>query len=308
MTIHDLFAPFADELQLLPSPRVPNPPLIEWTSAFGDFFFRVKGAEPEILWCVLGRGAPPKRPLSAVRRATLQKYLSPAYAGRTFFRVVPFEDGDDWALVRPKRALVKSPSQDKGAIWHWKADFGNGMNQLDWLGQPLAPLQNWLAEKPTRDLDIARAFACLGNDARIWSVYIGAEGVHERWKTLVPALQKLSFDPASELPRTTWRLREHGRTVTVVSDWTPQPFAIPDAANKLLGVLGKQSPLQCHQSRWRGIGVRGKEQLRSSPTFIVEAPSHHERLEAALLWRDFAAEIGKRDEIEPLLRELLAAG
>ena len=116
MKITDLFAPFADELQLGPSARLANPPLVEWTSGWGDLFFRPKGADTEIVWCVLGRSAPAKRPLSRARLATLNKYLSQAYAGRTFFRVVPFSDGDDWTLVRPKRALVKSPLQKKAAF------------------------------------------------------------------------------------------------------------------------------------------------------------------------------------------------
>ena len=114
MKITDLFAPFPDELQIAATPRVPTPPRVEWASAWSDLFFRVKGTDPRITWCVLGRGAPEKRPLSKARLETLNKYLSAAYSGRTFFRVVPFADGDDWALVRPKRALVKSPVQRQG--------------------------------------------------------------------------------------------------------------------------------------------------------------------------------------------------
>lgn len=68
----------------------------------------------------------------------------------------------------------------------------------------------------------------------------------------------------------------------------------------------REIPLQLHQSRWRDIGIRGKETLRLPPKFIVDSPSQHQRLEAALLWRDFAREIGKTAEIEPLLRELMS--
>ncbi len=53
MNIRDLFVPFEDELQLLPTKRAPSPPVVEWHSAFGDLFFRFKDAEPEILWCDL---------------------------------------------------------------------------------------------------------------------------------------------------------------------------------------------------------------------------------------------------------------
>lgn len=147
MKITDLFAPFPDELQLAATPSLSNPPLIEWTSGFGDLFFRIQGAGLQIVWCVLGRGAPAKRPLSRARLATLNKYVSAAYAGRTFFRVVPFSDGDDWALVRPKRALVKSPTQPQGAIWQWSANFPAPNGQIEWLSQSL----EWFEKLADRD-------------------------------------------------------------------------------------------------------------------------------------------------------------
>jgi len=305
VNIRDLFVPFEDELQLLPSKRVPAPPLIEWKSAFGDFFFREKGADPQILWCVLGRGAPPKRPLSKQRLDTLKGYVSPAYASRTFFRVVPFADGDDWALVRPKRALVKSPAQPMGAIWQWRATLGDGQKEMVWLNQPLAWFEEWLREQSSRELDLAREIAPLGADARMWALFTGPR---DKWEVLVPALQKLVFDVSemsSEKAASTWRLSPHGRFVTLRPDWTPTESPLPEASLKLITILVGQLPLQFYRSRWRSIGIRGKEQTLVIPSFSIQAPSFHERLEAALLWRDFAREIGKEDEIEPLLRELM---
>jgi hypothetical protein len=67
MNIRDLFVPFEDELQLLPSKRVAEPPLIEWRTAFGDLFFRIKGADPEITWCDLAYSVSSKRPLTAFK-------------------------------------------------------------------------------------------------------------------------------------------------------------------------------------------------------------------------------------------------
>ena len=195
MKITDLFAPFPDELQLAATPRVSSPPRVEWASAWGDLFFRVKGADPQITWCVLGRGAPAKRPLSRARSATLHKCLSAAYAGRTFFRVVPFEGGDDWALVRPKRALVKSPVQRKGAIWQWRANFPAPDGELEWLSQPLNWFENWLSEEPKQGLEFARSFARVAEEKRRdWSAKEASSVVRSHWEHLLPALQKLSWD------------------------------------------------------------------------------------------------------------------
>ncbi len=192
MKIHDLFVPFDDELQLLPSPRVSRPPLIEWKSAFGDLFFRIKGEEPTILWCDLGYTITPKRPLPANRGATLAKRLSRAFNGRTFFRVVPFSTGDDWALVRPKRALVKSPLPRRTPTrWSRNADFADGQKQIEWLSQPFSALQTWLEEHRDVELELARAFAPLDEEARAWAPFVGEEGARSKWQQLVPALQKL---------------------------------------------------------------------------------------------------------------------
>ena len=198
MKITDLFAPFPDTLHLAATPRLSNPPLIEWTSGFGDLFFRIQGADPQIVWCILGRGAPAKRPLSQQRLATLNKYISAAYAGRTFFRVVPFSDGDDWALVRPKRALVKSAVQRKGAIWHWKANFPAPQGQIAWMSQPLEWFENWLSENADGDLQAARAFARLNDDERKWTDLTRDLETPEKWDALVPALQKLSYHETDE--------------------------------------------------------------------------------------------------------------
>ncbi len=298
MTIRDLFAPFEDELQLLPSPRNPNPPLIEWRAAFGDFFFRVKGMEPEVLWCDLGYTITSKRPLPPARRATLVKRVSRAYAGRTFFRVVPFEDGGDWALVRPKRALVKSPAQTDAAIWQWKSDFAQGQTHLAWLSSDLAWFENWVAQQPSDEREQARAFSRMDAHARQWSPYVGEPRTDEKWKVLVPALQKLVLGPKAEKPTTTW-IGARGTTVVLFPEWTYLKARHSGPAQRLFEVLVSTLPLHFQQSNWRGL------RPHSAPTFVIEPSSQHERLEAALLWRDFGREIDQSDKVEPLLRKLL---
>jgi len=120
MNIRDLFVPFEDELQLLPSKRVAEPPLIEWKTAFGDLFFRIKGADPEMTWCDLAYSVSPKRPLTVFKNEQITRRLSKSWDARLLYRVVPFEDGDDWALIRMGRFLVRSPSQKLPARWRGK--------------------------------------------------------------------------------------------------------------------------------------------------------------------------------------------
>lgn len=302
MNIRDLFVPFEDELQLLPSKRVPAPPLIEWTSAFGDFFFREKGADTQILWCDLGYTVTPKRPLPPARRATLGKRVSRAFNGRTFFRVVPFEDGDDWLLVRPKRGLIKSPAQSAaGAVWQWEASFGDGRKQIVWLSQPLAWFEEWLSGQNGLDLDAARLFAPLDAQGRTWAPF----GGDERAQSLIAALQTLCFDTQSGITTSIWRLSPTLSGVYIYPDWHPTKPTISPAAQGLLALLKHYLPLQFRRERWLTIGIGGKEQRQVMPVFTVQAVSAHERLEATLLWRDFAREIGLESEVEPLLRELM---
>ena len=303
----DLFAPFPDELQLAATPSVSNPPLIEWTSAWGDLFFRVKGADPQILWCVLGRGAPAKRPLSKARLATLNKYISAAYAGRTFFRVVPFPDGDEWALVRPKRALVKSPTQRKGASWKWSADFPAPQGEIEWLSQPMSWFENWLRENANDELQAAREFMHLSDDEQNWLPVCRELQTRAHWKKLMPGLQKLSARFFYRQP-VKWYLiliasnMKHKEEPFWSTDCPPVP-----ALTDCFELLWQRFPLDYQQQLWRGIDIRGEEAAHTPPRFeTASTPTQHERLEAALLWRDFGREIGESARIEAALSQLLA--
>ena len=306
MKITDLLVPFADELQLAPTPRVANPPLIEWASAWGDLFFRPQAADPQIVWCVLGRGAPAKRPLSKQRLATLNKYVSGAYAGRTFFRVVPFSDDDDWALVRPKRALVKSPTQKKGAIWQWSANFAAPQGQIEWMSQPHSWFDNWLRDNADEQLQAARAFARLNDDERKWLVITRDVPTPQKWETLMPALQKLGF-AALDKYSMTWHLYGHLINSTPIYPLY-QISSRPDIKPiiELTQVLQDRHPLDYQRQMWRGIGIRGKRANNKVPVYKAAEPTQHEKLEAALLWRDFAREIGESQRVEAALNQLLA--
>ncbi len=305
MKITDLFQPFPDELQLLSAPKLSVPPLVEWTSGFGDLFFRAKGADPQILWCVLGRGAPEKRPLSKARLATLNTYVSGAYAGRTFFRVVPFADGDDWALVRPERALVKSPQQQTGAIWQWSADFAAPQGQIAWLSQPLEWFENWLPDP--RALQTPREFARLSEYERQWIVISrDLSETPQKWETLMPALQNVGYEML-DAHALTWYLYGHsinGVPVYPLYQWNNRPSLAP--LIELTKILQQYYPLEYQRKRWRGIGVRGKRADNKTPTYKASEPTQHEKLEAALLWRDFGREIGQSERVEAALSQLLA--
>lgn len=305
MQITDLFAPFPDELQLAATPRVTEPPSIEWTSAFGDLFFRPQGADPQIVWCVLGRGAPDKRPLSRARLTTLNKYISEAYAGRTFFRVVPFADGDDWALVRPKRALVKSPTQKKGAVWQWSANFPAPQGQIEWLSQPLLWFENWLSENAADTLQAAREFATMNEEERKWWPLSRKKGVWQQWEKLLPALQKLSC-PADKTSLT-WSISigTYHQGLGISSRSWPRGYLSAPAIKKLENLLSATLPTMLYEPRYLTIGIRGKKRRRIMPEFTIAAPTQHEKLEAALLWRDFGREIGESERVEAALSQLL---
>ena len=304
MKITDLFVPFADELQLAPSARVANPPLVEWTSAFGDLFFRPKAATRKFCGACWAEARPAKRPLSKARLETLNKYLSAAYAGRTFFRVVPFSDGDDWALVRPKRALVKSPTQKKSAVWQWSANFAAPQGQIEWMSQPLSWFEDWLPDP--RATEGARAFARLSDDERNWLVITRDPATQQKWEALMPALQKLGYSNLDQHSKN-WHLYGHNINAIPVHplyQWAVRPSMAP--VIELIKVLQEKYPLSYQRKEWRGLGVRGKRADNVVPSYKATEPTQHERLEAALLWRDFAREIGETERVEAALNQLLA--
>ncbi len=295
MKINDLFVPFEDELQLLPSPRVPDPPLIEWKSAFGDLFFRLKGAEPGILWCDLGRNLAPKR-------------MTRTWNGCRYFRVVPFEDGEDWALLRPKFALVKSPKQQNSAFWKWEAQFREGMTHRKWLEKPQEQLRATSADS---SLQMARDCAALDESSRHWTIDTRTRFVAQtdKWEQLVRAALAISTFKL-ELPLNLLLLHPHSVEGPLDFDcvdsqlrrrgmhfWSP----LPSNSKTLLRIVQRHIALPF----WRGLDAQGARPQLPFYRFSIDSVSQHERLEAALVWRDFAHEIGKTDEIEPLLRELM---
>ena len=300
MKIRDLLVPFEDELQLLPSSRVPNPPLIEWKSAFGDLFFRAKGMEPEVLWCVLQDDLSLKR-------------LSRAWYGCRYFRVVPFDEKGDWMLLRPKFAFVKSPQQPHGAFLEVEAPFTEKMTQRKWLEKPQPQLCDEMrASQGDLSLQMARHCAALDETERYWSHRSSTcLMAREKWQQLVFAVLVLAT-PASQLPMKWIFLPRnsvegpldfdcvHGQLRRVQSHfWSP----LHPKGKTLFRIVQRHIALPF----WRGLDARGR---RRQPTFLrdsleMSSISSHERLESALLWRDFAREIGKSDEIEALLNELL---
>ena len=303
MKITDLFAPFPDQLELSPRARVPEPLGVEWASGFGDLFFRPQGANPEMLWCVLGRGAPTKRPLSSARLKTLNTYLSAAYAGRTFFRVVPLSDGDDWALVRPKRALVKSLWQKKGAIWQWSASFPAPQGQLEWLSQPLNWFEEWLPDP--RALQAPREFARWSDDDRMWLPLSRDAAARAQWNLLTPALQKLSYSALNPSVQSWHLFGQNGTGAPIYPLYQLQKHPLAHSILALASALQETYPLHYQSALWRGIGVRGKKSKHIAPSYKAARPSQHEVMEAALLWRDFGRKSGESARVETALNELL---
>ncbi len=305
MILNDLFTPFGDELQLRPSPHTPNPPLIEWRAALGDFFFRPKGADPQILWCDVGYTISPKRPLPPPRPTTLAKRVSRAFNGCTFFRVVPFPDGDDWLLVRPRRAIVKSPHQPAGALWKWNCASNSKLTQLDWLSQPQSWFESHLKDlKDDLPLQMARDCAALGEDERQWNPSASPETAH--WKTLALALFILAT-PAS-ISSVSWTIT---RPKSIEGPVVPLCYSSANSKPRLLFPQSAEVLLQLLQSSislpyWRSLDASYERIRTHFPFYRIEAITHHERLEAALLWRDFGQQIGKSVEVEGALSELMS--
>lgn len=301
MSIQDLFVPFKDELQLRPTLRLPEPPLIEWYAAFGDFFFRLKGADPQLLWCDLGYTITPKRPLPPARSATLYKRVSHAFNGPTFFRVVPFPDGDDWLLIRPKRAVVKSPHQPAGAFWKWNCSFQSNFRHFDWLSQPQSYFENYLGNfESDLPLQMTRDCAALNEEERKWTLSASPDAV--LWETLIRAL----FILASPLSMSSiaWGMSEPKECQgPLLPFYYPQRMArslFPKSAEVLLQLLQTSIRLPF----WRSLDTRGERVRPLFPFYQFDVLTHHERLDAAHLWRDFGRKIGKSAEVEAALRDL----
>ncbi|RYX86107.1 hypothetical protein EON83_02495 [bacterium] len=314
MTIHDLFEPFEDELQLRPSPRIPVAPLIEWRAVFGDFFFRPKGANPQLLWCDLGYTVTDKRPLPQARQTTLTKRVSRVFAGRTFFRVVPFANGDDWALVRPKRALIKSPHQMTGACWQWNANFrAIAKTQLQWLSQDFSWFSCWLKEQQHKSegLHQARDFALQSDEERSWTPIVAPLEIRAHWLELAQALQLLSAPPEEPSPIwwiTTKPIKENlpclflDAKVHIRDKLTERQL---QAALQLREELTTRFALPVDLMRWRGLEPNGEQQFYTFPHLTPDSASMHQKMEAALLWREFVAPSNRRHELEEAIRELI---
>ena len=307
MKITDLFVPFPDELQLTPSTRVADPPLIEWASAFGDLFFRPQGADPEILWCVLGRSVPAKRPLTPRKSDSLERFISAAFRNNRQLRVVPFPDGEDWALLNPKRLLVKSPLHREGAVWKWNAQIKLENSPVEWLSQPLIWFSNRLERTEDKALNVARTIAGIAKADRVWLPLCREKQTREQWERLIPALQKLSSNPIHQALN--WELSLINSTSIDVRDEnliSVASYAKPLEA--LLILLSHYAPLSYDDDYWRDLSANGNSSVffLKSPSFSSTAPSQHERLEAALLWRNFGREIGESARVEAALNELLA--
>jgi len=307
MNIRDLFVPFEDELQLLPSKRVPEPPLLEWKTAFGDLFFRIKGADPEITWCDLSYSVSPKRPLTAFKREQITRRLSQCFEKRLLYRVVPFSDGDDWALIRMGRFLVRSPSQKLPARWRAETSRLSPKKALAFASRPLGDYREW-TERDDDELRLSRAFAAMNEEERNLSVLSFDNGNLESWTVAMRAVLSLVPPVLGRGDETTWPVG--------LSSWEPDArsplklLGLHSALNQvapLLAVLDAHFEPHVEMARWRGLNANGRNTGVHLPILRVRAAlSAHEKMESMLFLRDFAREIGKQSEAEPLLRELMS--
>jgi len=307
MTIRDLFVPFEDELQLLPPKRVTEPPLIEWKAAFGDLFFRVKGADPEVLWCDLAYTVPPSRPLRASKSEQITKRLSKCLEKGLLYRVVPFQDGDDWALIRMGRFLVKSPSQKLPARWFGPTPPLAPTKALAFISRPLSDYSQW-TEQGDDELRVSRVFAALSEEERGPSVVVFANGDYESWKSVMQILLTLVVPKPGWSDKWAWHLTYlYGQPDShneLKLDATTKAYAEVAA---LVEVIEAYFQPRVEYARWRGVYAKGNAAgVHFAPLRVSPASSAHEKMEALLFLRDFAREIGKHSEAEPLLRELMS--
>ncbi len=320
MNIRDLFAPFEDELPLRAAGRVPDPPVIEWRAAWGDLFFRPQGSDPQLVWCDLAYSVSPKRPLTAFKRDQLTRRLSDCWATRRHYRVVPFPDGDDWALLRLGRFLVKSPRQKLPARWLAPTPRFAWTKALEFVSRPASAYVEFLdpqgdegrlhtdgLDAQADELRLSRRFAALDENERRLSVLSFANGNFESWTAVVRVLFSLirpTFGRSDELVcyTTPSYFGAGERTkISVINNMYPMSQIAP-----LLSVVDAHFEPTVEMSRWRGLYPNGKTAgVSFRPFHIHAAVSAHERMEAALFVRDFARDIGKQDEIEPILRELM---
>jgi len=305
MNIRDLFVPFGDELQLLPSKRVADPPLIEWKTAFGDLFFRIKGAEPEMMWCDLAYSVSPKRPLTAFKREQITRRLSKCWEKRLLYRVVPFEGGDDWALIRMGRFLVRSPSQKLPARWRGETSRLSPKKALAFASRPLSDYKEW-TERDDDELRLSRAFAAMNEEERRLSVLSFANGDLESWAVAMRAVLSLVPPVPSRGDETVWHV--------ALASWEPDArskiqlsftnFGL-DGVAPLLATVDAHFDPHVEMARWRGVDANGRNTGVRLPALRVRAAqSAHEKMESLLFVRDFAREIGRENQVEPLLREL----
>lgn len=287
MNIHDLFVPFEDELQLLASQRVADPPRIEWKAAFGDLFFRIKGAEPEVTWCDLGYSVSPKRPLTVFKSAQITRRLSKCWEKGLLYRVVPFEDGDDWALLRMGRFLVKSPSQKLPARWRGEPSRFASTKALAFASRPLDDYKEWM-ERNDGELRLSRAFAALSEEERHQSVLSFANGDLESWAVAMRAVLSLVPPVPGREDERVWHV--------ALSSWEPDArskiqlsftnYGLEKVA-PLAAVLEAHFEPHVEMARWRGIDTTGRNMGVRLPALRVRAAqSAHEKMESLLFLRE----------------------
>ena len=164
-----------------------------------------------------------------------------------------------------------------------------------------------MQENADDELQSVREFARLSDDERNWLPVCRERQTRDKWEQLVPALRKLSYSYFLH-PQAAWYL-------TLISNdmkrnsapFTNQLNTPAPALLDCFAVLWKYFPLDVQHKLWRGIGVRGKEAFHVPPRFeVTSPPTQHEKLEAALLWRDFGREIGQSARVEAALAQLLS--
>jgi hypothetical protein len=283
---HPLFRRFENELELSPELS------IEWAMLERDFFFRPARSDMRILCCQLERRTiAPIVFHCPVRRRHLQKRLLRNLVSQNYWRFWPLDE---------ERELVLS--LDFALMRQINADF---WLRLDWLSPFFKNADELLhradisgVESALEPAESAWSFVSelIQSQEEHWHWFECSRGDIEELKRVVWAYMTLSGHYFNSCQSGNFRF---GSILRAPHDASANEWRL---LRRVCELLDKHFRLRLNPLARRVYTREGK--LRKRPNLYIRRPtpaSHHERLEAFLLWRDFLHGKLPPEEIELLL-------
>ena len=276
---HPLFRRFENELNL-------SDERYEWTTRGDDLFIRPKEASPFVVWTMLGRGDL-ARQLAGARDETVVPAplkIFQTVRGRFFWRFWLLKNGEE-CFLRKRCGLLRV----KGELVRF--DF-------------LLAFDHFSRAKPQEIASLLGSCVCETEAARRW----GQMSQHERINQLV-TVEGGTYEQLTALISSAFVLCEprHGSYPLQLN--TPGKVSLQlffiwgqTRLDSMLKVLSHHFSLKTEMQLWRGCDSFGDPIDVPCPEFSSGETSHHEKLEALLVWRDFLRDKLPPDEIEALLQ------